>query len=136
VLWLLWYVLGGGLPDRYREWVLHDVSCDRWALRHFARAFLQIGLIAPIVFAVMPGPVWARAGAVLLGLLVGMQYALWFLDGSVERRASRAGYPPEAVKAARDALHAQELAAAEARYIARWRTGHTGQPGPGGTKDS
>jgi hypothetical protein len=60
---------------------------------------------------------------VLLGFLVGMQYALWFLDGSVQRRASRAGYSPEQVKAARDALHADELAAAEARYAARWRDG-------------
>lgn len=118
---LVWYVLGGGLPLRYREWVLHDVSCDRWMLRHFARAFLQISVIAPLLFVVVPGPVWVRACAVLLGYLVGMQYSLWFLDGSVERRAGRAGYPPEAVRAARDALHAEEIAAAEARYVARWR---------------
>jgi hypothetical protein len=126
-------VLGGGLPPRYREWVLHDVSCDRWALRHFVRAFVQIGLIAPLVFVVVPGPVWARACAVLLGLLVGMQYALWFLDGSVQRRASRAGYSPEDVKAARDALHAEELAAAEARYVARWRGGEPGAEQPKGS---
>jgi hypothetical protein len=124
LLWIVWYVLGGGLPARHREWVLHDVSCDRWALRHFLRAFAQISVAAPIVYVVMPGPVWARACAVLLGFLVGMQYSLWFLDGSVERRARRAGYPPEAVKEARAALHAEESAAAEARYVERWRNGH------------
>jgi len=123
---LAWYLLGGRLPARHREWVLHDVSCDRWVLRHFVRSFVQISLIAPLLYLVVPGPVWVRACAVLLGLLVGMQYALWFLDGSVERRAARAGWPPEAVKAARDALHAEELAAAKARYEARWRGGRPG----------
>lgn len=123
VPWLAWYLVGGGLPGRYREWVLHDVSCDRWALRHFVRSVVQISVIAPLVFAVVPGPMWARGCAVLLGFLVGLQYALWFLDGSVERRAARAGYSPAEVRAARDALHAEELAAAEARYVARWRGG-------------
>lgn len=129
VLLLLWYAVGGGLPDPYRAWVLHDVSCDHWVLRHFLRAFVQISLIAPLLYIVVPGPVWVRACSVLLGVLVGMQYSLWFLDGSVERRARRAGYSPQAVQAARRALHAEELAAEEARYAARWRGG---QPGPEG----
>jgi len=122
---LAWYTFGGGLPARYREWVLHDVTCDRWVLRHFARAFVQVGVLAPVLYLAVPGPVWVRACAVLLGLLVGMQYALWFLDGSVERRAARAGYSPAEVQAARDALHADEIAAAEARYAERWRSGPT-----------
>lgn len=127
---MLWYVFGGALPARYREWVLHDVSCDRWALRHFARSFVQISLIAPVLFLIVPGPIWARGCAVLLGFLVGMQYALWFLDGSVERRAARAGYSPEAVRAAREALHAEELAEAKARYLARWRPEDAGPDEP------
>lgn len=122
----LWYAVGGGLPSRYREWVLYDASCDRWALRHFVRAALQMSLVAPPVLLFVPGPLWVRMAALLLGWLVGLQYALWFVDGSVERRVRRAGYPPGAVQQARDALHADEKAAAAARYAARYRSGADG----------
>lgn len=118
----LWYALGGGLPPRYREWVLYDASCDRWALRHFVRACVQMSLVAPLVLVLVPGPVWVRMTALLLGFLVGLQYALWFVDGAVERRVRRAGYPAGAAQAAREALHADERAAAAARYAARYRT--------------
>jgi hypothetical protein len=120
----LWYALGGGLPARYRAWVLYDASCRTWVLRHFVRAFVQVGVIAVPVVLLVPGPLWVRLTALLLGLLVGLQYALWFLDGSVERRVRRAGYPPGALQAARDELRAEERAAAEARYAARWRPGN------------
>lgn len=33
-LWWIWYAFGGKLPDRYRDWVLHDVTCRTWWLRH------------------------------------------------------------------------------------------------------
>jgi Family of unknown function (DUF5313) len=26
----LWYALGGGLPPRYRDWVLHDATAPTW----------------------------------------------------------------------------------------------------------
>ena len=121
----LWYAFGGGLPARYREWVLHDVSCDTWMLRHFIRAFVQMSLVAVPVVLLVPGPLWIRLAAILLGWLVGLQYAMYFVDGSVERRVRRAGYPPGAAQAARDELHAEERAAAAARYAARYRADDT-----------
>ncbi|GAA5150042.1 hypothetical protein GCM10023321_14860 [Pseudonocardia eucalypti] len=120
----LWYALGGGLPLRYREWVLHDASRDRWVLRHFLRAAVQISLVSIPILLLVPGPMWVRLSALLLGALVGLQYALWFVDGSVERRIRKAGYPPGAAQAARDALHAEERAAAAARYAARYQSGN------------
>lgn len=122
VRWL-WYAVGGRLPERYRAWVLHDASCDTWVLRHFVRAFVQVCVVAAPALLLVPGPLWVRLAALLLGLLVGLQYALWFMDGSVERRVRRAGYPEGAAQAARDALHAEERAAAAARYAARYRNG-------------
>lgn len=119
-----WYALGGGLPLEYREWVLHDASCDSWVLRHFVRAFIQIAVVAAPIVLLAPGPGWVRLSALLLGVLVGLQYALWFVDGSVERRVRKAGYPPGAAEVARNELHAEERAAAEARYIARYRPDH------------
>jgi hypothetical protein len=121
----LWYAFGGGLPARYRAWVLHDASCDTWMLRHFIRAFVQMSLGAVPVVLLVPGPLWIRLAAILLGWLVGLQYAMYFVDGSVERRVRRAGYPPGAAQAARDELHADERAAAAARYAARYRSGGT-----------
>jgi hypothetical protein len=123
----LWYAFGGGLPARYRGWVLHDASCDTWMLRHFIRAFVQMSLVAVPVVILVPGPLWIRLAAILLGWMVGLQYAMYFVDGSVERRVRRAGYPPEAAQAARDELHAEERAAAAARYAARYRSGGTGR---------
>lgn len=122
----LWYALGGGLPPRYREWVLHDASCDRWVQRHFVRAGVQLGVVSIPILVLVPGPAWVRLCALLLGWLVGLQYALWFVDGSVERRVRRAGHPPGAAQAAREALHAEERAAAAARYAARYRPNNTG----------
>ena len=121
----LWYAFGGGLPARYRAWVLHDASCDTWMPRHFIRAFVQMSLVAVPVVLLVPGPLWIRLAAILLGWLVGLQYAMYFVDGSVERRVRRAGYPPGAAQAARNELHAEERAAAAARYAARYRPGGT-----------
>jgi hypothetical protein len=121
----LWYAFGGGLPARYRAWVLHDASCDTWMLRHFIRAFVQMSLVAVPVVILVPGPLWIRLAAILLGWMVGLQYAMYFVDGSVERRVRRAGYPPGAAQAAREELHADERAAAAARYAARYRSDGT-----------
>jgi uncharacterized protein DUF5313 len=119
----LWYAMGGGLPARYREWVLRDATRDGWRLRQFLRAFLQMGPVAVPILLLVPGPLWIRLAAILLGWLVGLQYALYFVDDAVERRVLKAGYPVGAAQAARDALHADERAAAAARYAARYRSG-------------
>lgn len=117
-----WYALGGGLPSRYREWVLHDASCDTWRLRHFARSLLQMSAVVMVpALLLIPGPLWIRLAAILLGWLVGLQYALYFMDEAVEGRVIKAGYPREAAQEARNALHAEERAAAAARYAAKYR---------------
>jgi hypothetical protein len=121
----LWYAMGGGLPPRYREWVLSDATRDGWRLRQFGRAFVQMAPVAVLIMLLVPGPLWIRLAAILLGWLVGLQYALYFVDDAVERRVLKAGYPVGAAQAARDALHADERAAAAARYAARYRSGGT-----------
>ncbi|GEL24534.1 hypothetical protein PSU4_34880 [Pseudonocardia sulfidoxydans NBRC 16205] len=118
----LWYALGGSLPARHREWVLHDATRPTWQLRHFARACVQLGLITVPVLLLVSGPLWVRAVATLLGWLVGLQYVLYTADGSVEYRVQRAGYPPGLAKRIRDDATADERAAAAARYARRYRT--------------
>lgn len=120
-LWWLWYALGGGLPPRYKTWVLHDTTCRTWHLRHFARAFVQMSLIVAPVLLIVPGPLWVRLVGILLGWLVALQFALFNLHLSVEHRVRKAGYPSGTAQAVRDAAHSEEHAAAEARYTARYR---------------
>lgn len=98
-----------------------DASRDRWVTRHFVRA-VQISLVSLPLLLLIPGPAWVRLSALLLGALMGLQYALWFMDGSVERRVRKAGYPAGAAQPAGGAVHAEEHAAAAARYAARYRT--------------
>jgi Family of unknown function (DUF5313) len=70
----LWYALGGRLPCRYREWVLFDATVRTWPLRHFARAFVQMSLVAVPVLLAVPGPLWIRLVGILLGRLVALRY--------------------------------------------------------------
>lgn len=90
VQWL-WYALGGRLPQRCRDWVLHDVSGPTWVARHFARAAVQIIPVA-LVFLV-PGPLWIKGVAVLGGVLMGLFYSLAYMDETCENRALKHGFP-------------------------------------------
>jgi hypothetical protein len=52
-MWWTWYAFGGKLPDRYREWVMHDVTCRTWALRHVARSLVQVAPVALLLLVVL-----------------------------------------------------------------------------------
>jgi hypothetical protein len=123
VLRWLWYALGGGLPPRYRTWVLYDATCRTWQLRHFARAFVQMSLIVVPVLLILPGPMWIRLVGILLGWLVALQYALFTMQESVEHRVRKAGYPLGHADAVRNEANSDVRAAAAARYAARYRPG-------------
>jgi hypothetical protein len=125
VLRWLWYALGGGLPPRYRTWVLYDTTCRTWQLRHFARAGVQMSLMVVPVLLIVPGPLWIRLVGILLGWLVALQYALFNMQESVEHRSRKAGYPPGNAQAVRDEANSDERAAAAARYATRYRPGGT-----------
>ncbi|MEB3369953.1 DUF5313 family protein [Saccharopolyspora mangrovi] len=44
---------GGRLPERYRDWVLHDATCRTWVLRVLVRGLLQIAPIG-VVLSLVP----------------------------------------------------------------------------------
>lgn len=117
----IWYALGGALPPQYRDWVLHDATCRTWRLRHFVRACVQLSLLTLPLLLLVPGPLWLRLVAVLLGWLVALQYTLFNMDNSVEHRVLKAGFPVGAADAARRAATADERDAAAARYAQRYR---------------
>ncbi|WP_226361769.1 DUF5313 family protein [Pseudonocardia sp. ICBG1142] len=117
----LWYAAGGRLPPRYREWVLHDTTCRTWHLRHFARTAAVLTLLSVPLALVIPGPLWLRLSALLLGWLVSLQYALFVMEESVEHRVVKAGYPAGTARATRLEATADERAEATRRYAERYR---------------
>jgi hypothetical protein len=91
-LLLLKYSLGGSLPRRYSPWILHDVTCRTWLVRHFARTMLVIVPLFSVYMALMPTSLGVRlltgltfSGAIFMFSLVNIQV-------DTDRRAVRAGY--------------------------------------------
>ncbi|WP_233575877.1 DUF5313 family protein [Saccharopolyspora rhizosphaerae] len=109
-----WYAFGGRLPDRYGEWVLHDVTCRTWVLRHAARSLVQIS--PGLLFLLLPGPLWIRAMAVLGGVILALWYSLSYMEHTCEYRLHKHGYPIGAGRATREAAHAEERAKKASRY--------------------
>ncbi|HEY1972168.1 MAG TPA: DUF5313 family protein [Pseudonocardia sp.] len=90
----LWYALTGRLPMRYRDWVLYDLTCRSWPLRHLARLLVPLLPIVVLLVLLLPGPLPLRAAAVAVGSVVGLSYTFVFLDDSTDRRATKFGFPP------------------------------------------
>ncbi|MER2091474.1 MAG: DUF5313 family protein [Saccharopolyspora rectivirgula] len=88
----VWYAYGGRLPDRFAEWVLHDLTCRTWVLRHAFRALVQLSPFCLLVL--LPGPLSIRIGAIVMGLGVGLFCSLCFAAESTEYRSVKHGHPP------------------------------------------
>jgi hypothetical protein len=110
-LWL-WYAVGGKLPDRYREWVLHDATAPTWLLRHVLRRLIFMLPILVILFVffvvILSYNVTVVLLALGLGVYAGLYYALIFSTHSVDSRATRHGYPDQYASQVRQALKEAE----------------------------
>jgi Family of unknown function (DUF5313) len=107
---LLWYTVGGSLPLSYNAWVLHDVTCRTWWLRHFARVFLILGPFIAANFLLVPSGAARFTGIAVLLALILLSMIFMLID--TDRRAVRAGYPFSlaADTRARRSVDAQRLA--------------------------
>jgi len=88
----IWYCLGGSLPERHRAWVLHDVTCRTWLVRHFARTLFVIVPLFATYMLLMPTSLAVR---LLTGLTFAGGLLLFSLVNSLidtDRRAVRAGH--------------------------------------------
>ncbi|NUT48833.1 MAG: DUF5313 family protein [Saccharothrix sp.] len=115
----LWYAVGGRLPARCAEWVLHDVTCRTWAVRHFVRGFVQMSPV--LLLLLLPGPLLIRALSVLLGLLVGYFYSMSYMWQTTEERLVKQGYPRGLGEETRRRAHAEETARAREAYARLYR---------------
>jgi hypothetical protein len=88
----LWYAVGGRLDQRHRSWVLHDVTCRSWLVRHLARLFLIIAPLVALYLTLVPMSFDIR---LLTGLTFGGGLLMFGLVNTLidtDRRAVRAGY--------------------------------------------
>ncbi|ONI81038.1 hypothetical protein ALI144C_20990 [Actinosynnema sp. ALI-1.44] len=119
----LWYAVGGKLPDRYREWVLHDATVPTWLFRHVLRRLVVIVPILAVLYLVLR--VWLGFDLMIvliglgLGVYAGLYYSLIFCTHSVDSRVTRHGYPDQYASQVRKALKEAE----RERYNATWRNG-------------
>jgi hypothetical protein len=104
VRWL-WYAFGGRLPDRYRQWVLHDVTVPTWRLRYGAQIFVRTlpFLIAGFVALILLPDVsaWLAVGAMALALLFTLYFTLTSSDEFRNVRLVQHGFPPNVSASAR-----------------------------------
>jgi hypothetical protein len=98
----LWYALTGRLPIRYRDWVLYDLTCRTWPLRHLARLLIPLAPVAVLLALLLPGAWPIRITAALMGSAIGLLFTFAFLDDATDRRAVRFGYPSGAAQEVRD----------------------------------
>lgn len=99
----LWYCYGGSLPAENHAWVLHDVTCRTWVLRHFARWTMAIVPFFVIYLLAVPAPIGLRLFTGIAFSLALYVMSLVFILIDTDRRAVRAGYAystPSAVRTA------------------------------------
>jgi len=87
----LWYAVGGRLPDRYREWVLLDLTSGSWVFRHLARALVQHSVW--LLLLLLPIPFTLRLWMIGVAVSVGMFFSLSFMEDASERRLIKHGFP-------------------------------------------
>ena len=89
---LLWYSYGGSLPVEYHSWVLHDVTCRTWVVRHFARWMLVIVPVFFLFITLLPTPFGIRLFTDIAVCGAIFMFALVNILVDTDRRAVRAGY--------------------------------------------
>ena len=89
----IWYAFGGALGPRYRQWVLHDLTCrTRWQ-RNSVRAVVQVTPLALVVLFVL-GFEWITWVGAICGLVLALIYSTAYFDPSVDYRLAKHGYLP------------------------------------------
>lgn len=124
VLWL-YFQFGGRLPDRYRDWVLHDATCGTWLVRVLIRTLVWLApaFAVLLVVLVLAGGSWPIAlGSILLGILVSFRLAMANASESVDARLAKYGFPPGHGSTTRRDRNADANAEEERRYREQWRS--------------
>ncbi len=95
VLRWLYYAFGGGLPPRYSQWVLHDLTARTWLLRHLTRTLVQ--WLPTGLLALLPGPVLLRVLLPMFVLCGALLVSVFFAWETRNHRLYKHGFVPEIV---------------------------------------
>jgi hypothetical protein len=99
------YAFGGRLPDRYRDWVLHDATSRTWLWRFALRVVVEalpwliVGAVLLLVFT--PLPIGWVVGALALALGLSLYFTLTSADELTEARLVKHGFEAGTGKALR-----------------------------------
>ncbi|HEY0636525.1 MAG TPA: DUF5313 family protein [Pseudonocardiaceae bacterium] len=123
----LWYAFGGRLPERYREWVLRDLTARTWLARFAVRAVLRFSPVAVgtalLLILVLDAPVALGLGSVGIGSVVAVYFALSYSVESAEKRVAAHGYPAGTAARVRREREAARDPDWQRRYDEAWRRG-------------
>ena len=120
----LWFAFGGRLPMRYREWVLRDAVSRTWLLRFTARALIRIAplvVAALVVLWLVDAAFGLGVASVVLGLIVGIYYAMSYAPERIDLQLAAYGYPPGTADRTRQERSAAKNASQRERYERNWR---------------
>lgn len=103
------YAYGRRLPDRYREWVLHNSTDRGWLWRYALLVVAQtlpwlvVAFVALTVFT--PLPVGWVLAAVGIALVMSLYFTMTSADELTEARLVKHGFPPGTGKQTRKEWH-------------------------------
>ena len=120
----LWYAVGGRLPDRYREWVLYDLTSGAWVFRHLGRALVQHSVW--LLVLLLPIPLSLRVWMIVVAVSVGVFFSLSFMEDASERRLIKHGFPIGLNRRIREESAAGQRAELAAMYTAFYEDGSEG----------
>ncbi|WP_245811771.1 DUF5313 family protein [Actinophytocola xinjiangensis] len=112
----LWYAVGGTLPAAYREWVLYDLTCQTWVLRHLAR--VQVMLSTWLLVLFLPGPMDMLWWVMALGYFTSLYFSFSFMEDACERRLVKHGFPPGLNRTIREESTVDQRARLASMYTA------------------
>lgn len=95
VLRWVYYAFGGGLGPRYAQWVLHDLTCRNWLVRHALRAAVQCS--PSLLLLLLPGRLSALIYMPALVFLGGLFVSLSIARSARRQRLYRHGFIPDLV---------------------------------------
>lgn len=103
------YAYGARLPDRYREWVLHDATDRGWLVRFALRVAAQALPWLTVVFLVLtlftPLPVGWVLGALAMALGLSLFFTMTSADELTEARLVKHGFEPDTGRKRRKDKH-------------------------------
>ena len=130
----LWYAVGGRLPDRYREWVLFDLTSRYWVFRHLSRALVQHSVW--LLLLLLPIPLSLRLWMITVAVSVGIFFSLSFMEDASERRLIKHGFPVGLNRRIREEAGGADRAELAAMYWSFYADGSDSGDEPGHRKAS